>query len=495
MFCKKCGAKIIEGSKFCKECGAKITTDQNKNVDVEPKSGTENSATKTEKPKQQMKSKVKIVVVILVGVIAVAAVIFGLNLWKQRKAAKLTDDDISEIQDAFRDYVEENDAEDTFIEQEENTDEVEDEDEDIDIDLEYHKSQAYADVLTSFYYNDWDKVGLYGDDIPQSSINMEYDTYAITDIDGDGEEELIINNTGAEEIYAMASYIYSYNSSLGKAERWDDITTPEPIIFNNSYIATQDMHNNSLGMEIMPYTVMKCEDQHLIEEGYYVSSWDVSLAEEDYSGNYFPYGIDEDGDGIIYVVENYYTGETEYYDTVDYNRWVENQFGGFEDITWSTLDLTNVNALSNNYAQNYQKEISKLNTMFTTDLAYLYISGENIVDVTKDKITFIKENSDSLTYLGSKDGIQSIEYNSEDAGSIRYAGEPMKGVKLLGVRPGDTVEKAVEKLNKYGFYDAVNWGLQGYINGYTTNSYRIDIEIKDGKVSAISITQNNQYAG
>lgn len=494
MFCEKCGAKLLDGSNFCKECGSKINQDNKVNTEIKMKKDNMDLQNTNMSTKQQKNGKGKLIVAIVAGIVLIAVFIVGVMIWQQRKASKLTDDEIQEVREAYQEYVKENDEENGVIEQNDALEKEETEEEDIEIDLEYHICQAYADVLTSFYYNDWEMIGLYGDNQPQEIYNMENNTFAIADLDMDGIEELIINNESTEFAY-MSAYIYSYDSKLGKAVRWDSITTPEPFVFNNGFIAESDLKNLSLGMEIMPYTVKKCVDRQLEEIGYYVSSWDVSLGEEDYSGNYFPYGVDSDGDGIVYVVENYFTGETEYYDTVEYEQWLKSQFGGFQDVALKSMDFSTIMELSDKYAESYHSEINKLNTILSTDLACVYISGEDVMDATKGKIAFIKQDSNSLVYLGNKDGIQSIEYDSEDAGSIRYYGEPIKGVKLLGICPGDTIDKAVEKLNKYGFYDATNWGLEGYINGYTYNSYRIDIEIRDGKVYGISITQYNQYAG
>lgn len=495
MFCEKCGAKILDGSNFCKECGAKINQNNKVNTAVETKKDNMDLQNTNMSPKQQKNGKGRLIVAIVAGVVFIAVLLVVAMLWQQRKASQLTDDEIQEVREAYQEYVEENNVEDSYVEQNDAVEKEEIEDEDIDIDLEYHISQAYADVLTSFYYNDWDRIGIYGDDQPQGSIDMEYNTFAIVDIDADGVEELIISNNGTEYMYELASYIYSYDASLGKAVRWESITTPEPSVLYNGYVVAESLHDDSLGAAIIPCTIMSCVDKHLEETGYNLSSWDVTFSEEDYYGNYFPYSVDVDGDGIVYVVENYFSGETVYYDFAEYSSWISDQFGAEQNVSWNTLDLSAVYDLSNTYAVNYQNEISKLNTLFTTDLAYLYITGEDIMNATKDNLAFIKQDSNSLVYLGSKDGKQSIEYNSEDAGSIRYYGEPIKGVKLLGICPGDTIDKAVEKLNKYGFYDATNWGLEGYINGYTYNSYRIDIEIRDGKVYGISITQYNQYAG
>jgi len=135
-----------------------------------------------------------------------------------------------------------------------------------------------------------------------------YIRYAYADIDGDSIDEFIISVITPYEAGCVA-YIYDYNMVLEKPyliyEGDSDIT-----IYENGVIAAFSSNNHSLGLS-WPYSLYRMGEYGEYEYETYVSSWDVEYGDYD-NGEYFPYDIDANGNGIVYRLYGSYMDDTEF---------------------------------------------------------------------------------------------------------------------------------------------------------------------------------------
>lgn len=128
---------------------------------------------------------------------------------------------------------------------------------------------------------------------------FEGNTFAISDVDGDGRQELIFCfHTG--NMASMCEVIYDYDVEQDvlreELAAWVDST-----YYSNGFIKVSDSHNHGEDPEekgIWPYTIYQYdEDTDTYQFRYYVTSWDGQINSENFLGE-----LDTDGDGILYYI-------------------------------------------------------------------------------------------------------------------------------------------------------------------------------------------------
>lgn len=146
---------------------------------------------------------------------------------------------------------------------------------------------------------------------------MEGNYFALADVDGDGEEELLISFSTGPTV-SMELYVCGYDEETGnvtvKLTEFPGVT-----FYPGGFAAAALSHNQGLaGDALWPY-VLYAYEKGSFERTAVVDAWDISMAEQDDAGNLFPAGKDMDGDGIVYLVTQ--NGRTEVLDGGDYNSW------------------------------------------------------------------------------------------------------------------------------------------------------------------------------
>lgn len=111
------------------------------------------------------------------------------------------------------------------------------------------RSEAYIFTLENLYTNriwpDGTEMDLMGD--------MSENAFAIYDIDGDGEDELIIQYTSTSMV-GMREAIYGYDSETGAlCQKLNEF--PELTFYDNGFIRADASHNQSDDPEAWPYTM------------------------------------------------------------------------------------------------------------------------------------------------------------------------------------------------------------------------------------------------
>ncbi len=200
-----------------------------------------------------------------------------------------------------------------------------------------HDEQTLPDFLPGFLI-EWDREFEW--------YNIEDNLFAVGDFDGDGETELLISYTTCSTA-GMFSMMYRYNGDTGLVER-EFLEAPTLTIFDG-YILADLLHNHSLGPEadVWPYTLYvynAAADSYDVAAE--VSAWQRSFYETDWEGNPFPEDVDQDGDGVVYLLSR--DDRREIIDGPAYEAWRESTFAasGAMEVSWMNLTEENIAALT-----------------------------------------------------------------------------------------------------------------------------------------------------
>lgn len=141
------------------------------------------------------------------------------------------------------------------------------------------KREAYILVLENLYS---ERIWPDGTVLDYDGSDMSENTFAVYDIDGDGEDELIIRyETGA--MATMVEAIYGYDSETGTLKQ-ELLEFPQLTVYDNGFIRADASHNQSDNINAWPYTMYQYnKDTDTYEEVGSGVSGDGSM--ESYVGN------------------------------------------------------------------------------------------------------------------------------------------------------------------------------------------------------------------
>ena len=180
------------------------------------------------------------------------------------------------------------------------------------------------------------------------TYGQESTYFALYDVDGDGQEELLLNWTGAS-MADTVEYIWGYGDNGTHVELCE---FPALICYDNGVIEAQWSHNQGLAGEFWPYFLYRYNaetDQYEICGG--ADAWDKSVAKTKEQGDVFPDDIDADQDGVVYYLlpadwdGNY---DMEPVDGAKYRTWRESFLEGaseMDDIWFWDLKEENIEIL------------------------------------------------------------------------------------------------------------------------------------------------------
>ena len=175
---------------------------------------------------------------------------------------------------------------------------------------------AYREAVENFAY---EHVFPDGSAAPVDSAfgSMEGNFFAVDDVDGDGEKELLISFT-AGPMASQVLYICGYDEVTG-AVTVKLTEFPAVSFYPGGYLEAQLSHNHGpAGDAVWPYTLYQYQNGSY-ESVAFVDAWDVTLAQQDSSGQPFPADQDTDGDGIVFLITQ--GGTTTVLDKADYESW------------------------------------------------------------------------------------------------------------------------------------------------------------------------------
>ncbi|MBQ9250140.1 MAG: hypothetical protein IJ179_07205 [Oscillospiraceae bacterium] len=174
------------------------------------------------------------------------------------------------------------------------------------------------------------------------SGDMAGNRFAIFDVDGDGQEELLIS---VEDSYmaGMRTMIYCLGENFQLKEELGIFPSAEYYL--GGLVRAYASHNQTHGV-LWPYTLYRYDGaQNVYVQIASVYGWDKEYGETDYNGDPFPTAADLDGNGSVASLQD--AEGQRWIDDSELSAWEAEQFGGSEQlvIPWQAITRENVNAL------------------------------------------------------------------------------------------------------------------------------------------------------
>lgn len=332
--------------------------------------------------------------------------------------------------------------------------------------------------------------------------------FAVTDIDGDGREELIVSYSNAS-MAGMMEIIYDYNPVLGELKR--ELTVfPALTYYDNGIIKAEHSHNQGPG-EFWPFTLYRYEPESdsYVEAGS-VDTWDREYREEWYEGQPFPDELDTDHDGTMYHIckegeERSYEYEDYKYNEADFEEWFGTLTEGAKELSvdYRPMEYESFADFTPAYLKLLAEHAGKERTDTASDLGLLILQEEHFLDAAKTLLTekygveLEQPDPDFEEWtVGCKDGNEVFSFEALNAGHIGYQGEQMEDVTIFGIYPGISVDGAWEKLKTYGFYASPYGEVENcLITGEGFGNVSIWFSEEDNIVTEITVGPYCAFAG
>ena len=335
--------------------------------------------------------------------------------------------------------------------------------------------------------------------------------FAVTDIDGDGREELIVSYSNACTA-GMFERVYDYDPVLGELK--DEFCAyPALTYYDNGFIKAEWSHNQGYG-ELWPFTLYRYDAQSdsYVEAGT-VNTWDKEIREQWYSGTEgqpFPDELDTDGDGTLYNIckegeECTYAYEDYKYNKADYEAWYGEMMDGAKEIKidYRPLEYVSFADYTPDYLKILADEAAKERTDTEADLGLLILEEGRFLDEAKallsEKYGVVMEQPDpnfEEWTVGLHDGKERFTFEALNAGHIGYNEERLEDVTVFGIYPGISVDGAWEKLKAYGFYASSYAEVENcLITGEGFGNISIWFSAEDGVVTTITVGPYCAFAG
>ena len=196
---------------------------------------------------------------------------------------------------------------------------------------------------------------LYWPELPDAGeINLwepgtiEDEQFAIMDVDGDGQEELLVSVSNTYTA-GMCEIIYGYNPQTDgvrvEAQNYVAVTHYPGMLKADA------SHNQGYAGDILwPYTLQfyqEAKDTYV--DAYYVDAWCKAITDYDpYAEMPYPEDVDTEQDGYVYLITD--NGQKRILNRADYQKWEAELFAGKEPLTipWQKMTAANIHSLNTN---------------------------------------------------------------------------------------------------------------------------------------------------
>lgn len=180
---------------------------------------------------------------------------------------------------------------------------------------------------------------------PFAPDTIEDEQFAVLDVDGDGEEELLVS-VSHTYVAGMCEVIYGY-----------DPQTDEVRVEYQNYVAVTHYpgmlkvdasHNQGYAGDVLwPYVIAYYnEGADVYEDACIVDAWSKAISDYDaYAEMPYPEDIDTDQDGYVYLITE--NGNRKILNRADYAQWEARVFAQKEPLTipWQKITEENIAAL------------------------------------------------------------------------------------------------------------------------------------------------------
>lgn len=196
---------------------------------------------------------------------------------------------------------------------------------------------------------------LYWPELPDAGeINLwnpgtiEDEQFALFDVDGDGQEELLVSVSNTNTA-GMCEIIYGYNPQTDgvrvEAQNYVAVTHYPGILKADA------SHNQGYAGDILwPYTIQFYQEaKDTYEDAFYVDAWCKAITDYDpYAEMPYPEDIDTEQDGYVYLVTE--NEQKQILNRTDYQKWEAELFAQKEPLTipWQKMTTANICLLNPN---------------------------------------------------------------------------------------------------------------------------------------------------
>ena len=170
---------------------------------------------------------------------------------------------------------------------------------------------------------------------------IEDEQFAILDVDGDGEEELIVSVSDTY-MAGMCEVVYGYDAASDSV-RVETQAFPGATYYPGMMKVPSSHNQGHAGDVLWPYGIMTYnEASDTYEFTCFVDAWDRNLSETDFDGNPYPEDIDTDRDGYVYLITE--NDQQRILNRADFEAWEAELFAGKEplNIPWQKLTAENI---------------------------------------------------------------------------------------------------------------------------------------------------------
>ena len=175
---------------------------------------------------------------------------------------------------------------------------------------------------------------------------IEDEQFAVTDVDGDGEEELLVSVSNTYTV-GMCEIIYGYDPQTDgvRIESYSYVG----VTHYPGMLKVEASHSQGYAGDVLwPYAIAyydEAEDSY--KDAFYVDAWCKDITDYDsYTETPYPDDIDTGHDGYVYLITE--NGEQRIVNRADYEKWEAEIFAQKEPliIPWQKITTENIDALS-----------------------------------------------------------------------------------------------------------------------------------------------------
>lgn len=183
---------------------------------------------------------------------------------------------------------------------------------------------------------------------PFDSGTIEDEQFAILDVDGDGEEELIVSVSNTF-VAGMQEVIYGYDPQTdGVRVEYQNYVA---ITHYPGMLKVDASHNQGYAGDVLwPYVIARYDEEtDTYADAFIVDAWSKAIADYDpYMEMPYPEEIDTDQDGYVYLITE--NGQRRILNRADYEAWEAEIFAQQEPLTisWQKITAENIEALCRN---------------------------------------------------------------------------------------------------------------------------------------------------
>ena len=172
-----------------------------------------------------------------------------------------------------------------------------------------------------------------GKSLEQTNSRLGENSFAIFDVDNDGQDELLLYWTDASMV-GTVGYIFGYRDHMV----YNELSGyPSMRFYDNGIVEMNWSHNQGLGInfDFWPYNVYSYDaEKDSYSEFAKVDAWNKSVSNTK-NGIPFPDNIDVDGDGIVYYIlapDSWDYDNAQILDGSEYKNWRQSYLGDSKSV-------------------------------------------------------------------------------------------------------------------------------------------------------------------